>query len=500
MLAAATLSGRDLHWLAWFAWVPLLLAVRSGRIREAALAGGVAGMVQAAILLHWVPSTTAFMGKGAAVGGAVAMALGGLWAAAMALLCVVIRLVWGASQRGGPAALRAAVLVPAVWVIYEFTVTRALCDVPWLFYQVGYSQWGNRLLLQLAAVTGVFGISFVVISVNAALADVLRARLAGASVVASVGVAAALLYGWSAPEDEAGGAPLRVAVLQGNVPAWSKLDETKGNRLAQQYLALAREANVARAQLVVWTESAIPWPLTDGDALVEHALQATRDAQATHLVGAPIAHPAGDGTYYNAVVLVQADGRVTGQYAKNRPLVAAETPVALPGVARPFKLHPTQADYVAATTLSVLRSPGGVLGVSICNENLYAALVRAQVRMGAGILVNVSNDGWFRSDMPLRQHLAVNVFRAVENRRPIVVANNSGLSALIDRHGRIQSRTAMGTAQCLAGTVRPCLTQTLYTLCGDAFAGLCAITIAGSVIAAPLTNHRKQDEEGGKTP
>ena len=194
-----------------------------------------------------------------------------------------------------------------------------------------------------------------------------------------------------------------------------------------------------------------------------------------HLVGAPRPNTSQQGAYFNSALLVLPDGQVTGQYDKRRPLVFAETSVSVPGLCGSFRLHPSPARYISGTHSPALSSPVGVAGVNICSENFYPADVRRSVRHGAEFLINMSNDGWLAHDTPLRQHFLFNVLRAVENGRDTVVANNVGVSAIVDARGRIRATTDIRVPACLVGDIQRHKTTTPYSHMGDIFAYLCML-------------------------
>lgn len=485
LLAALSLSGRDFFWIAWFAWAPLLWAVAGCGWRNAVAAGFLSGAVQAACMLHWIPGTVASMGSRPGVGALLLFLLCLVQGAVVALSCCLVRLAVHSAGRARPGPISDAwfvLAVAAVWVAVEYAFVAGLPALPWLFFQAGYSQWGHPALIQVAAVAGVCGVSFVVLAVNAGLVRALARRSPAPLAAAAVLLLASATYGRirlaGAPE----GGSVRVAVLQGNISPRVRMDAAQGDAVADSYRRLARRANEAGAELAVWTESAIPWPLGENDDLVGAVLEITRPSGTCHLVGAPVESRREPGKFLNAVLAVLPDGRATGQYAKRRPLILAETPLRAPGALRTFKLHPGTADFVRGASPGVLATPAGAIGITICNENFYADLVRASVRDGARWLANVTNDGWLRGNTPLRQHFLLNPFRAVENDRAMIVANNVGVSALVDARGRVRARSGMRAQECLAGSLPEGTGHTLYTRFGDWFAKACAISAAGLVV------------------
>lgn len=487
---ALSLSGYDVFWLAWFAWVPLLMIVMRGRLRVAMSAGAIAGAVQVMTMLYWLPGTVVRMGKSLPLGLLLLAILVCVWSACLAgfsgLACHLHRGLLRADARYPVLRNLALVLMlPVLWVAFEYLFTSTMTALPWLFFLLGYSQWNHPGVLQLAALTGVFGVSFLIMLVNSGLAHAVTQRRLLPLCIA-IGLTGLVCgVGWQRVETAVSGGGIKVAVLQGNVDPRQKLDPTSGDALAHLYLDLSRTAGAAGADLVIWTESAIPWPIRDDDDLVRAALDTTGSSGACHLIGAPVESKAQPGTYQNAALMVQPDGNITGLYGKRRPLKLAEAGVRLPGSSHATKLHPSQADYVAGLRPNVLRGARLAVGITICNENFYPDLVRTAVREGAELLVNMTNDGWFRWNTPLRQHFMLNPLRAVESGLPTVVANNVGISAIIDPFGRQQHRSAMREATCLVGNVSRRSGRTLYASIGNLFAQLCLAGSIALVLAKP---------------
>ncbi len=475
VLIAVSLSGCDVFWLAWIAYIPLFIVVSTASPRRGLVCGGIAGLTQTVCMLYWIPPTIQNMGKSFGMGLVLLAVLCIIWSAGLATFCWLACL-YQERMRGIDSAASGVLYIigtACLWVTFEFAHTRLFSALPWLSFLAGYSQWNRPLLIQVASAGGVHGVSFAIIAVNLAIARTWVARNKQPLVVAAAVVACVLLVGICRLNADVPEGTVRVAVLQANLNPTERLNSERGEALARRYLRLTESANSAGAHLVVWTESAIPWPVRDGDDLVEEAVRITGPSHACHLIGAPVESPERKGTYLNSALLVSPDGRRTGLYSKLRPLVMAETTVCFPGTANGFKIHPSGDQFVRGTEHKVLNSPVGVLGVNICNENFHSDLLRESARQGADFLVNLTNDGWFRQNMPLRLHFLMNPFRAVETGRAMVVANSVGVSAIIDSRGRQQARAPIRTEACLVGEVAPESGQTLYTRYGDAFAYGC---------------------------
>jgi len=490
-MLALSLSGLDVFWLAWVAHVPLLVALhRAGRGR-AFLIAAVAGVVEAAGILYWLPGAIHFMAGSYTLGFAFLIVHSLAWAVCFGgALCFGH---WTVRGRAAPAARRKAMalrlaFIPALFVTFELLWSHAAIHVSSVFLPlIGYSQWSCPVLLQIAAYAGVYGLTFLVVFVNVAVTEaVLRISwkpVLPAAVLLLFCTAVGIIR-LKTPNAAASGQMIRVAVLQANIEPWDKLDKTKGDILARRYLDLNRKAAVLDPGLVVWPEAAVPWPLEEGDDLVEAALDITRPAGSYHIVGAPCRTIKGREGFHNTAFLVAPDKRVIAVYHKVRMLSFIETPVRLPGASRALRLHPSTSAYVPATDSRVLPSPPATIGVNICNESFYADLTRRSVREGAELIVSMSNDGWLPASTAVRQHFGPNILRAVESGRDLVVANNVGISAIIDAYGRIAHRTKIRTETVFAGPVALRSGRTFYTRHGDTFAWLCTCLCAALAVVA----------------
>jgi apolipoprotein N-acyltransferase len=361
------------------------------------------------------------------------------------------------------------VVSASLWVSLELLRTYLFTGFPWNL--LGYSQWRNVPLIQLAAITGVYGVSFVVVAVNAALWRALERghdwrRGAGALGAAALIVALALASGWLPPRD--GASPsVQIALVQGSIDQGVKWQPAYQDATLEVYRDLTLEAAGRGARLVVWPETAMPFFLQEDP----RRLQVERLARETGtylLVGAP---DRSSRRPRNSALLIGPDGRFLGRYDK-RHLVPFGEYVPLKPLLGFIDVLGGGAigDFAPGRETTVLATPAGRLAVVICYEAIFPAEVREFFLAGADVLVNITNDAWFgRSAAPV-QHLAMAAFRAVENRAYLVRAANSGISAIVAPDGRIEQASGLFRREVLSGLVAPRAEASLYTRHGDLFA------------------------------
>ena len=476
LLYGLALPPYDVSAAGWFAIVPLLLVVRGRDPWSAFRVGVLSGFLSAWVVTWWLAQAVArYFAAGMFVGvlamsAAYALAVGsafGLFAAGTAVLV----------QRARP--LVASLTVPALWVACELLRGR-LIGQPWGL--LGYTQYTNTGLIQVAALTGVYGVSFVAAMANVAIAEaiarvrtgkprraVAKALALPACIVGAVWLGGAL----HAQRGPAGGfAAQRVAVIQTNVaPAFEWTRAYAEAEVLAHVRATDALPPASRPALIVWPENAVPRYLEGEPGLAAELAALAMRHRADLLFGAP-RHE--DGHTYNSLRLITAAGRNGGHYDKRHLVLFAEAgPLAGP-VSRVPSESPREFSAGAAAP-GILRSfvP---LGVSICHEILYPELVQHDVRAGAALLVNVSNDGWLDAGygMASRQHFAMAVFRAVEARRYLVRAATTGVSGVVDPYGRIVQTLPPGAAGVIQTSVAGRISRTPYTRFGDLFAVLCA--------------------------
>ncbi len=483
LLALSFPGSGDQGWAAFAALVPLLAAVEGTDWRRAALLGLGAGLVFWVATIPWIAQTIVRYGALPwPLAVLVLLGLAGYLALYTAAFCAVLSRV---PVSGGA---RFVVAAAGLWVALEFLRTYVLTGFPWNL--LGYSQYRHLPLPQVAAVTGVYGVSFVVVAVNAALWRLL-ARDRGwtqplaAAATAAGAVALAIASAWLPPSAD-GSPTLDVALAQGSIDQGVKWDLASRDATLAVYRTLTVDAAGRGAKLVVWPETSLPFVFEEG--LRGTAVQGLARATGAYLlVGALGRGPEG---LRNSAFMVAPDGEVVGRYDK-RHLVPFGEYVPLKSLL-PF------VDILGGGAIGELRSgreatifstPLGRLAVVICYEAIFPAEVRDFFLAGADVLVNITNDAWFgRSAAPV-QHLAMAAFRAVENRAYLVRAANTGISAIVAPDGRIVEASGLFTREIVSGTIAPRLGPSVYTRYGDVFAW--ATVAVALAVMWPISSARR---------
>lgn len=487
----------DLGLLAWVALIPLHVALEGlSRRRQAFWLGWIAGIISSTGIMAWVVTAMHTYGKVPLVFSYGIMLLltaylglyVGLYSAGVVWFRMLV-------PRYG---LFAA---PCLWVALELLRTYVLSGLPWSL--LGYSQYRQLDVIQIADHLGVYGVSFLVVLTNVALAELylwlmpLFRGFRPARLPWELVTTAAMLVGLSwaystsliAREgNESSKATLQVGVVQPNVDQAVKWDQGFRDETIRRYDRLTESFGYG-TDLIVWPEAATPF-IYEREPVYQLQLVALANrAGAPLLFGSPAVRFDADRKPFllNSAYLLSPDGQLLGRYDKQH-LVPFGEYIPLKSSLLFFleKMVEGIGDFQAGpgpTILSFqLKESNGAdparrvkFGVAICYEVIFPDLVRRMAASGAEFLVTITNDAWFGDSSAPAQHFSMVVFRSVENHLAFARAANTGISGFIDPFGRIIAASPIFTQTALQGEIAVRQTQTFYSRHGDVFAYGCML-------------------------
>ena len=475
------------RWLPWIALVPLLAVLRQAPAGRRLALTWVWTIAMAYTVNDWFPrAVSGYFTQPVAVGVALFLGVSTLTAGIqyMGFAAAYPRLAAGGR-------LAAPFVVAAAWVAADLLRLLLFGGDPWAL--AGYSQVGVLPLMQIADLTGVHGITFLVVAVNAAIVEAgLAARAgrpgrAGAMLVPVAGALGLVLaYGGYRMQASlsAGGSPVAVGIIQVDLPLGAQWRREFYGRNLDRYLRTTLDVlRDTRPRLVVWPESAMTFFVADEPAYRTSIASVLEGFGAELIAGGP--HAAGDepARFLNSAFLLAPDGEIRGRYDKRLLLPFAEyfpfggLDLLRRSFGRVREFTPGEGPVpLLATAL-------GPAGVIICNEGFFAAPAAARVRAGATVLVNLSNDSWLADAKYSEPAFDMVRLRAVEQRRWIVRASTAGPSALIDPFGRVVARTRLFETTALSGTAEGHAVLTPYCRVGDLFAWTCAVVTVLMLVA-----------------
>ena len=510
--------------LAWVAPVPWIFLLRYPELpgRRPYRALWLAGLIHWAILLEWVRRPHWSAGFG--------------WIALSLYLACYLPL-FVALARATTSRLRLPLIIaaPLVWTGLE--LFRCYFLTGFGLALVGHTQLPWTSIIQISDLGGAYAVSFVVLFVAACLAQTLPGQGCGWRwwpwLPLSAVLLGCLIYGHQrmqasdrAAVDEPGAT---VAMIQGAIDVSFEVDNSAD--ALDRYLDLSLQAISARPDLdlIAWPESMFASPATwvthaesrtltpeeiaieDShvaafqrrlDVLLEiHRAQLARLPQPSGMAPLPekqlphfvlccgtLHFGKSDMQRYNTALLVDDQAEVVGRYDKMHPVMFGEYVPLGSWLPQLYKLTPMYAGLTPGSEPKVFNVAGVRLAPTICFESTVPHLIGRQVRrlkaqgQEPDALLNLSNDGWFWGTSALDMHLMCNVFRAVEHRKPVIVAANTGFSAWIDRAGRVIERGPRRDEAILIAQLHPGGQESLYTSWGDLLAGICLLVCAAAAI------------------
>ncbi len=469
-------------WLQWLALGGLFaLAAPVARARDAAALGFAFGLGWFGLGVSWVYVSMHVYGEMPALLAAAATA------AFCAFLALYPALALGVAARlAATAGARALVALPAAWAGSEWLRGVLLTGFPWLASSYAHT---SGPLAGFVPVVGGLGVTLLAAFIAGCVARLLTVRRAPRALAAAA-LAAPLFVGgqalrevaWTSPVAE----PLRVSLLQGNVPQNLKFADG-GMRLSQDaYLPLLPQA--LPAGLVVLPESVFPLPLAHLPPEVVEALAAVPRAGTALIFGIFIEEPRGH--FYNSAVGLSPDGGASQRYSKRHLVPFGEF---IPWGFRWFVdlMHMPIGDQQRGEAYQrPMQLAGQRIAVNICYEDLFGAEIRAAFRDPAQaptLLLNLSNLGWFDNSLALPQHLQISRLRALETGRPVLRATNTGATAIVDARGQVVAQLPFLSRGVLTGEVRGHGGDTPYLRWGDAPA---LVAIGLGLIASGLLGRR----------
>ena len=487
----------DLGLLAWVALIPLHIALDGlSRRRQAFWLGWLAGIICSTGIMSWVVTAMHTYGKVPLVFSYGIMLLLtaylGLYVGIYSAGVVWFRMLM---PRYG---LFAA---PCLWVTLELLRTYVLSGLPWSL--LGYSQYRQLDMIQIADHLGVYGVSFLIVLTNVALAELylwlmpLFRGFRPARLPWELVTTAAMLVGLSwaystslitSEAMEGSKAALQVGVVQPNIDQAVKWDQAFREETLQRYDRLTESFGYG-VDLVVWPEAATPF-IYEREPVYQLQLVAMANrASAPLLFGSPAVRfdPERKPFLLNSAYLLSPDGELLGRYDKQH-LVPFGEYIPLKSSLLFFleKMVEGIGDFQAGPGPTILsfqlkESQGGTparrvkFGVVICYEVIFPDLVRRIASSGAEFLVTITNDAWFGDSSAPAQHFSMVVFRSVENHLAFARAANTGISGFIDPFGRIIVASPTFTQTALQAEIPVRQTKTFYSRHGDVFAYGCVL-------------------------
>ena len=482
--------------LVWTALVPLLWSIHNSQNpSQAAFYGWVSGLVFFLIDVRWIYETLTVHGHlSVHISILILVTLVIVLAGYFGLFAFFARFIQRSSGQYW-------LIFPICWVGVEYMRTYFWSGFPWDL--VGYSLSQRANLIQVIDITGVYGLSFLIVFVNSVILETVlnrRTSLGKVLVLLTSGlllVSGCYIYAqekFRHHGEQTNSKPFfTVGILQGAIPQGVKWSESYRSLTFKKYEDLAEQSVTAGADLLIWPETSVPVVIGGEDLAWMEAVQISQKLNKPMLIGAPSqTNSAGEINYFNSAFLIDGS-EILADYDKIHLVPFGEyMPLAWllplgPGMAA------READFTPGASMKVLKPPNTPpFSVLICYEAIFPDLSRMAVNNGATFLVNITNDGWFDTSSAPYQHLAMAKFRSIENRKWLVRSANTGISAAFNPLGELVDSIPLGES----GWINVRLTDstnhviTFYTKYGDVFAWICIIILILEILFTLLRKEK----------
>jgi apolipoprotein N-acyltransferase len=486
----------NLFFLCWIAFLPLLYALLRGRGGEGELLDSEGRSLRPFTLwqgfvVAWISGIVWYIGTCYWIYpvmhgyGNLTAPLAGLVMAGYCLIMGMHHGVWGMlivllARRSNLGNRRPLLLAPFLWTALEFFRDRVI-GVPW--EPLGNAQVDNIPFAQIAQLTGVYGLSFAIMLVNAAFTSglLLFGRRRKNLLISATAAAIALQIGVFARFAPSVSTKQAVLVQQ-NAPIMNEWTPQQYDQLIAELAQLSVQAQPKNPPgnpgLIVWNES--PAPFIASDTKFRAWLTTIAKSANSYVIAGSIAFAEskdaqGHPQIFNSAVVVDPQGNVIGRYDKIHLVPFGEYVPFKDLLFFASKLTREVGDFARGTERKVFDLNGTKVGVVICYESVFPDEVREFAANGAQVFVNISDDGWYGESSAPWQHLQMTRMRAIENHRWILLSTNNGITTSIDPMGRVVTKAPRNIRTTLIAPFSPQSDTTFYSAYGDIFAWICVV-------------------------
>jgi apolipoprotein N-acyltransferase len=475
LLLTASFPPFKTDWLIWISIIPLLISIHGVAPKRAFKLGIITGLTHYVTLIYWIVNVLSTYGGLNFIVSIFVLLLLSLYLSLYTGLFSALTCFLSDSRIK-------IFLFAGIFISLEYIRTIFLTGFPWGL--LGHSLCSRLSLIQIVDITGVYGPSFIIVACNLCIFELIilqRAFLKNRycliqSLLLILIVTATITYGkntltkYSSPKPE--NTFINTAIIQGNIDQAVKWDESFQEQTIIKYTDLTKSSFKTSPDIIVWPETAVPLFFQDENSLTEMLYDLVKEGN-THLIfGSPAYKRNGDRIlYYNTAWYLSPQGEIKGQYNKNHLVPFGEYVPFQDFLPFVHRLVPSAGDFSKGVSIDPVKLNNIPSGILICYEAIFPDLARQQVKKGAAILINITNDAWFGYSSAPYQHLFISMFRAIENRRPLIRSANTGISAIVEPTGNVTAQGDIFTEEVLTGKISTGYRNiTFYSHYGDIFA------------------------------
>ena len=499
----------NLSYLAWIALVPLLVSIHDANWKQSFVLGLVTGPVYFVGTLNWFMALGPFSSWFWVILGFIALTL--YLSTYIFIFTVSVNFIaryWmlntgyrGASSEHPASSIQYpaySFLVAIVWTGLEILRGHVATGFPWAC--LGYTQWENLPIIQISSIAGMYGVTFLVVMINGAIANFLinihrwRSSLKAAAIPFAL-LMISLIYGWIALSGSSQGEKIKVALVPGNVEQMEKLRSWgDAEWIFDKYARATERAAVQKPDIIVWPETSVPRYTFGSSSALSELKSYVRRWGAYFLTGTPHREMNPEWRTYNSAFLLSPNGEEIDRYYKIHLVPVGEFFPMKRYLPKSWqKMVTGVSDWDSGDRYTIFSAPPARFGVVICFESIFPELFRKFVSRDVNLMGIITNDAWFQGTYAPEQHYSVALFRAVENRTAVFRCANHGISGIIDPWGRVSQKLDPDSDESyLVGEVPLLSGGTFYTRHGDYLPWACLAMAVFLVLQTWWVFSRKQ--------
>lgn len=479
ILLILSFSPFDFFFLAWVSFLPFFFFLYNAKDNKTVVKGGfLFGFIYFLGNTYWIYHSLYFYGSVPLLMSYLVVILLAIY---LALYPLTFSVIYKNLLKNN---LPTSLYAPFLWVSLEVLRNYLLTGFPWAL--IGYSQYKFILISQIADITGIYGVSYLIILFNCFIFDIFIFRrhkliyplvpyytIIFSTIFVLIIFIFSIIYGLKKLNETESNDTVKVTIIQGSIPQDEKWDYKKVEEIFNIYKNLTLQSKQYNPNLIVWPETALPFVFEKNKYFTSELIHFINEERIYLLFGSIMERQ--KDKYTNSAVLIDPNG-VTAYYYDKIHLVPFGEYVPLRKILFFIdKLTVGVGDYQPGEGYNVAITPFGRFATLICYESIFPGQVRKFYQKGGNFIVNITNDGWFGNTSGPYQHFSMAVFRAIENRKPLVRAANSGISGFIDSKGRIINKTKLFERTYLIENIKINDKISFYTKYGDIFAYICIV-------------------------
>ncbi|GHT08430.1 apolipoprotein N-acyltransferase [Endomicrobiia bacterium] len=491
LLAVCSFPKINLFFLAWVAFIPLIFVITRSGLKDSFFYGLISGFVFNAAGLYWLIPMLKF-NTGSYVQAVTAACT--LWiylALYWGIWCLYFNFSQNILSNTLKNYLYSNTLIilfgSCIWVLLEYIRTYFLTGFPWML--IGYSQFKFTEIIQIAEFTGVYGVSFLIIFCNLCFYfwistqkgnKYLYTALVLTVAISIFGAVRAYKFRFFGDQE------FTVSIVQPNVDQDKKWDQFYKSDILSNLKEYAFKIAENKTDLIIWPETVLPGSIPEDKQSYESIKYMVKTAGGFNIIGS-----AYNNDFNAALAFTESDGEYKAVHKKNHLVPFGEYIPFRNLFSRFFGILNQMGDSKKGQDTNVFDNGKIYAGAVICSENFFPDISRNFILSGAKVLTNHTNDAWFFNTAAPHQHFIMNIFRAVENRKAVIVSANSGISGIIEASGVIAEKTASSESIILTGKFLQNNFKTFYTKYGDLFVNMCAGLLLALVLLELCIRIRK---------